>query len=239
MSGRGARRALGVVLALIVAGALNMALFATLAMLNRFELPEVRPESVVRLRNLEEPELEPLPPVEAEPAPVEPEPVTDEFLPAVPDLSPPAAAVLDLPMPEFAFSIPAIRVSNAGAVVGADPSIRTPVVPPKNNGQQGAREHVVRRATEIDDPPRALDHRKPAYPMSAHRRGIEGSVTVKILVNENGKVERIEVLEVVGYQGFRRSVLAVASAWRFTPPRHKGRRVRAYVIKKTEFKLEK
>jgi len=138
MSGRRTRRALGVVFALITAGALNVALFATLAMLNRFESPELPPQHVVRLRNLEEPEPEPLPLVEPEPAPVAPDPATDEFLPAAPDLAPPAAAVLDFPMPKFAFSIPAIRVSNAGAVLGADPSIRTPVVPPKNSGRVSA-----------------------------------------------------------------------------------------------------
>ncbi|MEE8105968.1 MAG: TonB family protein [Planctomycetota bacterium] len=239
MSGRRSRRTLGVVVALIVAGALNVALFALLAMLNRFESPELPPKPVVRLRSLKDPEPERVPTVEPEPAPVDPDPATDEFLPVAPDLAPVAAAALDLPMPPLAFSIPAIRITNVGAVVGADPSIRTPITPPRNNGQQGAVGTGVRRATEIDEPPRPVKYRKPAYPMSADRRGIEGSVTIRLVIDKEGKVESVEVLEIVGYQGFGAAVLKVASGWEFTPPRNKGRRLRVSATKTIEFKKER
>jgi outer membrane biosynthesis protein TonB len=48
----------------------------------------------------------------------------------------------------------------------------------------------------------------------------------------------VEVIEVKGHAGFRQAVLRVVNLWRFTPPRHRGRRVKVWAVKTVRFNLE-
>ncbi len=98
-------------------------------------------------------------------------------------------------------------------------------------------EHL--RADRITDPPRELANPHPRYPHAALKRGLEGSVTVKFLIDPAGTVDQLEVLKRRGYGGFPKAVLKVLPKWHFTPPRHQGRPVSVWAVKTVEFRMSK
>jgi len=82
-------------------------------------------------------------------------------------------------------------------------------------------------ASRVDEPPRELANIPPQYPQAALRRGIEGEVMVRLLIDERGKVEDVQVLRVEGHSSFREAVLDVVHKWTFRPARHGGRPVKS------------
>ncbi len=93
-------------------------------------------------------------------------------------------------------------------------------------------------ANRVDEPPRELANIPPQYPQVALRRGIEGQVVVRLLIDERGKVEDVQVLRVEGHPSFREAVLDVVHKWTFRPARHGGRPVKVWGIKRIRFELE-
>lgn len=89
-------------------------------------------------------------------------------------------------------------------------------------------------ADEVDQPPREpAGNAKPAYPAREQQLGIEGTVVVKLLIDESGRVEEVKFTS--GGEAFRRAVLAVARTWRFEPARHQGRPIKVWGVKEVSF----
>lgn len=63
---------------------------------------------------------------------------------------------------------------------------------------------------------------EPAYPRRADEDGIEALVEVRVLVDERGRVEQIEVLGAPPGYGFEAAVRKAASRWRFESARLGG-----------------
>ncbi len=63
---------------------------------------------------------------------------------------------------------------------------------------------------------------QPRYPDHERERGIEGSVTVELLVNELGTVSDANVLELVGPISFQNSALDAVRQFEFQPPIENG-----------------
>ncbi|HEU4929443.1 MAG TPA: TonB family protein, partial [Candidatus Krumholzibacteria bacterium] len=63
---------------------------------------------------------------------------------------------------------------------------------------------------------------EPVYPMDARIDGIEGMVTVEMLVNENGFVEEANVLSLMGPDSFEESALNAVRQFLFEPPTENG-----------------
>jgi TonB family protein len=59
---------------------------------------------------------------------------------------------------------------------------------------------------------------EPEYPLYELENGIEGSVTVEILVNEDGYVETASVLSSIGPKSFEDSSLKAIKQFVFQPP---------------------
>jgi protein TonB len=225
--------------ALLAAVGFNVLVFFALGALNRTRpLPPLTHEAA-RFTMVEPPFVRPRPP---EPERVlEPEPPPRDTLVDDPEeMEAPAAELtpLDLPLVAPDVTVPSLRI----AAVAAPPPHRRGLrrgrsAPPRQPKRPPARPKTM-GSEEVDDPPRGLALRRPAYPASARRRGLEGFVTVKLLIDEEGRVQQVEVLEVEGHAGFRQAVTRVANLWRFTPPRHRGRRVRVWAVKKVRFDLE-
>lgn len=245
-------RAIGINLA--VALAINAAILAALAALNRVAVDasvEERPQTVVlqvleTSRSLPEPRSEPAPASEPEfarvplprmkPLAIQPR----EFVLPEP--------VLNLPLPEFSPLIiinePVIEMANAAA---DGPPVERLLRPtevdagwPAVDDWSIAKGHPSAdglRVDRITDPPRELANPQPRYPTAALKRGLEGSVTVKFLINPTGTVDQLKVLERHSYARFRRAVLKVLPKWRFTPPRHQGRPVSVWAVKTVEFRM--
>jgi TonB family protein len=63
---------------------------------------------------------------------------------------------------------------------------------------------------------------QPQYPEHERERSIEGSVTVELLVDEQGLVANANVLELVGPESFRRSALEAVRQFEFQAPIENG-----------------
>jgi protein TonB len=90
-------------------------------------------------------------------------------------------------------------------------------------------------------PPRAADYRinpKPSYPSLSRRLGEAGTVRLNILVNPDGSVVRLELVQSSGYPRLDQSAMeTVQSSWKFEPARQDGQPVSAWVIVPIQFTL--
>jgi protein TonB len=67
--------------------------------------------------------------------------------------------------------------------------------------------------------------------------GIEGTVRVRVLVGEDGRVQEVTIGKSSGETALDESAMDAVSKWRFEPARRNGVPVRAWAIVPIEFKL--
>ncbi|MGD8845963.1 MAG: TonB family protein [Desulfobacteraceae bacterium] len=91
---------------------------------------------------------------------------------------------------------------------------------------------------DLDGPFIPLGRIPPVYPMAAKRRGIEGWVKVRFVVNEQGTVETITIVDAKPPGMFDQSVRRCVSKWRFKPGTVEGMPVKARVETTIRFELE-
>ncbi len=93
-------------------------------------------------------------------------------------------------------------------------------------------------AGELDSAPRPIVKMPPMYPYKAKRMEIEGYVRVKFLVDAEGKVSRVSVLEASPGGVFEESVLKTLPTWKFSPGRVVGEPVSSWVTTTIRFELK-
>ncbi|MEJ2720885.1 MAG: energy transducer TonB [bacterium] len=103
-------------------------------------------------------------------------------------------------------------------------------------------DEVVRRYPAHTDVPYSEDYvilyvEKPEYPRYELEAGIEGDVTLEILVNEGGRVERVWVLSARGPKSFERASLDAAQRFRFKPPIVEGRPTAMWIRFQIRFRI--
>jgi periplasmic protein TonB len=91
---------------------------------------------------------------------------------------------------------------------------------------------------DLDGPLTPLGRIPPVYPISAKRRGIQGWVKVKFVVNEQGIVEDIAIVDAKPAGIFNQNVRRCVSKWRFKPGTVEGLPVKAWVETTVRFELE-
>jgi len=90
---------------------------------------------------------------------------------------------------------------------------------------------------EVDCPPIPIFQIPPVYPMSARIKGMEGWVTVRFIVNEDGRVSNIKVIKSYPKDRFDDAVISCVSKWRFRPATVEGIKVKTLVETTIRFKL--
>ena len=90
---------------------------------------------------------------------------------------------------------------------------------------------------EADTPPVKRVTVPPSYPARAREDGIEGVVVARILINENGKVERVVIVESPCGYGFDRCVMNALMRWKFEPARLENMPVRVWAKQEIRFTL--
>ncbi|MGA8006570.1 MAG: energy transducer TonB [Burkholderiales bacterium] len=73
------------------------------------------------------------------------------------------------------------------------------------------------RSSELDVRPGIKTHVEPEYPEAAARRGLSGKVVLRLFINENGAVDRVETLRARPAGVFERSAERAFRSARFTP----------------------
>jgi protein TonB len=91
---------------------------------------------------------------------------------------------------------------------------------------------------DLDQPLIILTRMPPFYPLNAKRRGIQGWVNVKFVVNEQGRVENVSIVTAQPPGVFDASVMRCMSGWRFKPGTVQGVPVKVWAETTIRFELE-
>jgi len=78
----------------------------------------------------------------------------------------------------------------------------------------------------------------PPYPSRARRMGYEGIVMLKVLVDENGRVDDLTLLESSGYAILDQAALSAVKKWLFEPGTESGMKKKMWVKIPIRFQLE-
>jgi protein TonB len=78
----------------------------------------------------------------------------------------------------------------------------------------------------------------PEYPRIARRRGIEGTVIIKVLVDDNGRAAKTIVSETSGYAVLDRAAKKDVRRWAFRPGTINGRKQAMWVEVPIKFQLQ-
>ncbi len=90
--------------------------------------------------------------------------------------------------------------------------------------------------TKLD--PRYADDFKPDYPLDMRRLAKEGSVTVRVMVNEKGRVVGVELVKASDSAFFEAAKRQALSRWRFIPATRDGKAVGSELTLTLTFRLE-
>jgi len=91
---------------------------------------------------------------------------------------------------------------------------------------------------ELDEAPVLIKRTLPAYPESALKDSLEGTVYLRVTIDQGGGVEEIAVEKGVR-KDLEEAAMACLKQWKFKPARAKGAAVRATVVVPFRFKLMK
>lgn len=78
----------------------------------------------------------------------------------------------------------------------------------------------------------------PRYPRAARRHGLEGTLVLRVSVDEAGRPGRLEVIESSGHSMLDGAAMEAVSRWHFTPGRRGGKPVKATVDVPVVFRLQ-
>jgi protein TonB len=101
----------------------------------------------------------------------------------------------------------------------------------KGNGTRGGNATVWRVGVSYAYSP------KPQYPHSARKEGREGTVVLRVLVDEEGRSKSLEVNHSSGFDALDSAALSAVRNWRFNPARHGDQRVESWVKIPIVFRL--
>ena len=85
--------------------------------------------------------------------------------------------------------------------------------------------------------PTFIHRAMPVYPPQARRRGKEGRVVLTLLIDQAGKVQKIDVTEAAGY-GLTEAAIEAVKKSTFAPASVKGQKVLSRAVLPIRFKLE-
>jgi protein TonB len=114
--------------------------------------------------------------------------------------------------------------------------------PPSPEGVPGGEAEPGAAAGPVDQTPvfwkmKPVETRPPVYPPRCLRMGIEGTVRVRVLVGENGRVQEVTVGKSSGDAALDEAAMEAVRHWRFEPAKRDGVPVRAWAVVPIEFKL--
>ncbi len=105
-------------------------------------------------------------------------------------------------------------------------------------GEGEGDEDLVMTDETVDDAPRPAEQLELEYPSGAKREGVEGFVTVSLLIDDQGQVQRVRVLEQQPQGVFEQAATRAARNWSFEPARYQGEPVKVWARQKIRFELD-
>lgn len=82
-----------------------------------------------------------------------------------------------------------------------------------------------------------LDNPKPQYPFMSKRLGEQGTVQLRVFVNADGSVAKLELKRSSGFERLDQSAMNTVQNWRFVPARQGSQAIAAWVVVPINFTL--
>jgi protein TonB len=96
---------------------------------------------------------------------------------------------------------------------------------------------LVMTEASVDQPPRASRRVPPRFPPRARADGVEGSVTLRLLIGEAGEVQKVKVVSGQPAGVFDEAAAEAVRQWQFEPATYKGQRVKVWARQTVRFAL--
>ena len=135
------------------------------------------------------------------------------------------------PDPESTVAVDSAEAAEASSGMEVTPA--PPVAPPAPKTRRG---ELVDLA-ELDRPPVVTDKPMPEYPASALSMRVEGTVNLRLLVDEHGRVEQVEIESGTKSKQLQRAATRAAENWVYEPGVKDGVPVKVWVPAAVHFKL--
>ena len=115
---------------------------------------------------------------------------------------------------------------------GTSSAAEATIAPPVNEGD-------LVELSAVTEPPKLVKSIEPVYPVTAHRLGIGGSITVNALIDEKGNVIDTGILKgIQDDKGLGRAAETAVKKWKFQPARKNGVAVKVWKPFVIAFKAE-
>ncbi|MDB6031056.1 MAG: TonB family protein [Verrucomicrobiales bacterium] len=171
--------------------------------------------------------------------PIEQQPV------ATPEPAPAAILPLPLATPELLVTkttsqplTPALQAPNQPSSIGSE-GVQSAASPSSESSTQSVSVNLRPSGGFINARPRSKFSPEPLYPVAARRRGLEGLVTLRLLVNASGKADRVEIAKSSGFSLLDEAAIAAVKRWDFEPGERAGKPAASQVDIPIRFRLQK
>lgn len=101
----------------------------------------------------------------------------------------------------------------------------------------GAKDSSVMDKSSVDTPPRIVKRSPIVYPELARKQGVSGYVSMNVLIDENGNVEDVEIIDSKPAEIFDLMADSTIRRWVFEPATYNGKRVKVWALQKIVFEL--
>lgn len=106
-----------------------------------------------------------------------------------------------------------------------------------NDGILGKTGNTIMTADLVDVPPKPISRSSFKYPQSAKKNGTTGFVVLSVLVDKDGSVNQVQILESSPAGIFDAAAIQGIRMWHFEPAKYKGDTVRVWAKQKIRFDL--
>lgn len=117
----------------------------------------------------------------------------------------------------------------------ANPATATTQQESASGSGQGTGQGTV-SSNELDNQPELVKFNDPVYPLEARRKGVEGVVLLKALIEPDGKIKEVKVLKSIPM--LDKAAIAAVRQWRFSALTSRGRPVYVWMIIPIRFQLK-
>jgi protein TonB len=138
------------------------------------------------------------------------------------------------PAPRRAVAARHAVVSTTPTMAPASPSAETRTTDPQTGDGAHSEDPVVQARSDVA----GLNNPKPAYPLAARRRGIQGRVLISSLVRADGGCAEVRLDHSSGHPLLDQSALDAVRHWRFIPARRGGVAIDSWVEVPVSFRLD-
>ncbi|MBU1657866.1 energy transducer TonB [bacterium] len=98
--------------------------------------------------------------------------------------------------------------------------------------------NMVMSEDSVDSAPQPTQRSAMEYPKQARKMGVSGYVLMNLLVNKEGEVEKVKVLESEPEGIFDEAAIEGVKSWQFKPAQYKGEAVKVWAKQKIRFDLQ-